>query len=161
MRAIFFTLVLAVLIVVGLGFYLGWFQIHTTRDTDNKVHVTLDVNRNKIDQDTQKARERVAQVGKEVKEGAKRATDRVAAAVQTHRATGDVVAVDGADSQLTVRTDDNKTLTVRTAPTTKIRRNGVEAGMDNLTEGDHILVEYREENGTNVAEAITVKPATK
>src|SRR5271166_5545192 len=126
MRAIFFTLVLAVLIVVGLGFYLGWFQIHTTRDNDNKVHVTLDVNRNKIDQDTQKARERAGQVGNQVKEGVQRAAGTVAAATHTQRAKGTLAAVDEADSRLTVQTEDNKTLTIQAAPTTKIRRNGVD-----------------------------------
>jgi hypothetical protein len=161
MRGIFIALFLAVAIVVGLGFYLGWFQIHTTRDADNKVHVTLDVDRNKIDQDAQKARARAAEVGNRVKKGVKEAANAIGAAVHTHRAKGAVVAVDPADARLTVRTDDNKTLTVQTAPTTKIRRDGVDAGMDNLTQGDQVLIEYREENGTNVADAITVKPATE
>jgi len=161
MRAFFFALLLAIVVVVGLGFYLGWFQIHTTRDNDNKVHVTLDVNRNKIGQDTEKARERAAQVGNQVKEGVQQAAGNVAAAIHTHRAKGTVTAVDEADSRLTVQTEENKTLTVQAAPTTKIRRNGVDATMDTLTQGDHVLIEYREENGTNVASSITVRPGTE
>jgi hypothetical protein len=161
MRAFLVTVLVVIVIVVGLGFYLGWFQIHTTRDSDNKVHVTLDVNRNKIDQDTQKAREGAAKVGNQVTEGVKKAAGNVAKAINTHRAKGDVVSVAEADSRVTVRTEDNKTLTVKAEPTTKIRRNGVEAGMDSLTQGDHVLIEYREENGDNVASSITVRPGTE
>jgi hypothetical protein len=161
MRGFIIALFLVVVVVVGLGFYLGWFQIHTTRDDDNKVHVTFDINRGKIEQDAQKARESAAQVGKEVTQAVKRAGEKISAAANTHQARGKVMAVDSADSRVTIRTDDNKQLEVRTAPATKIRRNGVDTGMDNLTQGDPVLVEYREENGTNVADSITVRPGAE
>src|SRR5690348_17210683 len=125
MRAFFLTILAVIVIVIGLGFYLGWFQVHTARDNENKVHVTLDVNRNKIDQDTQKARESAGRVANKVKEGVQGAAAGVAKAIHTHRAKGEVMAVNEADSRVTVRTEDNKTLTVRTEASTKIRRNGV------------------------------------
>jgi hypothetical protein len=158
MRTLLLTLFLAAVVVLGLGFYLGWFTFTAQRDpATDQVHLKFDVHRGKIAQDAKRAEEQVSEAARRAKGAAEKAIDAVKS---THRAKGELVKVDGADARLTIHTEDNKTLTVQTQPETKIRRHGVDVNMDNLTEGDHLLVEYREENGRNVAQAITVKPKT-
>jgi len=50
MTRLFFVLILVVAGVVGLGFYLGWFQV-ASEGTDGKTHITLTVNKDKIQAD--------------------------------------------------------------------------------------------------------------
>jgi Cu/Ag efflux protein CusF len=152
-----------IVVVLGVGFYLGWFRLSAHRDASNEqIHVTFDINRGKIEQDANKARAQVGQAGRQIAQGAKDVAGKVSAAVTgSHQAKGEVVKIDETDSRLTIHTEDNKTLTVQAEPSTKIRRNGVDVNMDSLTEGDHVLVLYRDENGKNIAQTITVKPGTE
>ena len=146
------ALVVIACVVLGVGFYLGWFRIGTQRDaTTDQVRLTFDVNAGKIAKDAKKGgeaiRETAAKVGTAVTGG--------------HQVKGKLAKIDETDKRLTIRTDGDKTLTVQAAPATKIRRNGVDVQMDNLAEGDEVQVLYREENGNNVAQTVTVKPGTE
>jgi len=163
MRGFFLTLFLLIAVVLGVGFYLGWFHLGARRDAaTDQVHVTFDINRGKIEQDANKVRGQAAQVGQRVEKGTKEAAAKVGTALKSdYRAKGEVTQIDGAANRVTIHTDDNKTLTVQAEGATKIRRNGVDVNMDSLTEGDHVLVLYRDENGKNVAQSITVKPGTE
>jgi hypothetical protein len=139
MRAILLALLLVVVVVLGVGFYLGWFHLSARHDAaTDQVHLVFDINRGKIEQDAKKA----------------------GAPKESHQAKGQVVEIDEATSRLSIRTADEKTLTIQAEPSTMIRRDGVDVGMDSLTQGDRVLVLYREENGKNVAESITVTPGT-
>lgn len=71
MRKLFsFIMVLAV-VVVGLGFYLGWFGVSTTHDsTSGKTGVELTIDQNKIKADAEKAKEKVADEARKLKEKA-------------------------------------------------------------------------------------------
>src|SRR5262245_4069152 len=108
MRWFILTLLLVIVVVVGLGFYLGWWGISARRDAaTNDLRVTLDINRGKIEQDAKKAREQVAKAGQRVAEGAKEAARTVGAAVQpNHQAKGRVVKVAEAEARLTIHTED-------------------------------------------------------
>lgn len=163
MRAFILTVLLLIVVVLGLGFYLGWFRLSAQRDAANdQIHVTFDVNRGKIEQDANKARAQIGQAGRQVAQGAKDVAGKVGAALKvSHQAKGEVVKINETDARLTIHTEDNKTMTVQAEPSTKIRRNGVDVNMDSLTEGDHVLILYRDENGKNVAQSITVKPGTQ
>jgi hypothetical protein len=52
------VLLLIVAGVVGLGFYRGWFHLTSDRATD-KSNVTLTVDKDKMQQDKQKAQDKV------------------------------------------------------------------------------------------------------
>lgn len=64
-----FLLVLVLLLagVAGLGFYRGWFSV-AKDNTDHKTNMTLSVDRDKIQDDKETARERVQEFGSKVKE---------------------------------------------------------------------------------------------
>ena len=56
MRKLLVVLLLLVVGVVGLGFYLGWFEVSTSRDPNTgKTGVELTIDRDKMKSDTQKA----------------------------------------------------------------------------------------------------------
>jgi cell division protein FtsX len=61
------VLVLLVAGVIGLGFYLGWFSVSSTR-TGDKVNVTVTMDQDKIQQDKEKAQKKVREVEQKVKE---------------------------------------------------------------------------------------------
>ncbi len=64
----FFVLVLVLVVgIVGLGFYLGWFQF-STGGTDEKPNLTLTVDKDKIEKDKKKAEEELQKAGQAVKE---------------------------------------------------------------------------------------------
>lgn len=64
----FFVLVLLLAAgIVGLGFYLGWFQF-STGGTDEKPNVTFTVDKDKFDKDKKKATEEAQKLGQSVKE---------------------------------------------------------------------------------------------
>jgi hypothetical protein len=158
MRTLFALLLLVFLVVVGLGFYLDWFNFSVNRDAQgNGRGVSFNVNREKIAQSAARAGEGIQKVGKKVEQEAHKVTG--SAAPATHTVRGRLKTVDAADHLLTIKTPDNRQVTVRTAPETKIRRHEVQVNMDELMEGDRLEVQYRDENGSHVATAIVVEPS--
>ena len=63
------VLVLIAAAVAGFGFYRGWFHLSSDRAAD-KSNVTLTVDRDKIDQDKQKALEKGRDTGHQAKDEA-------------------------------------------------------------------------------------------
>ena len=57
MKGLLFVLVLVVVGVVGLGFYLGWFQMAWDR-VANTDHVSIKVDEKKIQEDEKRAEEK-------------------------------------------------------------------------------------------------------
>jgi predicted negative regulator of RcsB-dependent stress response len=53
MKVLLAVLVVIVLIVVGLGFYRGWFQF-SSDNTDNNPNATISVNKDKMQADKEK-----------------------------------------------------------------------------------------------------------
>jgi predicted negative regulator of RcsB-dependent stress response len=61
------VLVLLAVGILGLGFYLGWFQL--ARDSqDQKTNVTFTVDQDKIREDADQAKEKVQGIGHQLKE---------------------------------------------------------------------------------------------
>jgi hypothetical protein len=52
---------LAVVLVAGLGWYLGWYQIGTEPSASGHRKINVDVNTNKIKQDIKKGEEKVGE----------------------------------------------------------------------------------------------------
>jgi hypothetical protein len=67
MKALVFIVVLLLAGFVGLGFYRGWYHL-STDNTDSKGSTTFTVDKVKIHEDEQKAKEKVHGFGQEAKE---------------------------------------------------------------------------------------------
>ena len=67
MKRFFVLVLLLAACIVGLGFYLGWFQF-STGGTDDKPNVTFTVDKDKIEKDKKKAEEELQKAGQTVKE---------------------------------------------------------------------------------------------
>jgi len=74
MRRLLIVLVLVVAGEAGLGFYQGWWRL-STGETDGNAKIPVRVDREKIEQDKEKAKEKLQEAEQKVKEKAKEATD--------------------------------------------------------------------------------------
>jgi hypothetical protein len=74
MKRLVIVLVLVVAAVVGFGFYQGWFRL-STGGTDGKANISLSVDKEKMEQDKEKAQEKVHDLGQKVKEKTGAGTD--------------------------------------------------------------------------------------
>ena len=74
MRRLLIVLVLVVAGVIGLGFYQGCWRL-STAGTDGKTNSPVTVDREKIEQDKEKAKEKVRELEQKVKEKTSAATD--------------------------------------------------------------------------------------
>jgi len=62
MKAVFIMLVMLLVFITGLGFYQGWFHF-STDSTDQKSSATVTIDKNKIQADEEKVKEKVGGVG--------------------------------------------------------------------------------------------------
>jgi hypothetical protein len=67
-------LVLVVAVVVGVGFYQGWFRLATDQK-DGKTNISVTMDKDKMGQDKERAKEKVQDLGHKVKDKDKAATD--------------------------------------------------------------------------------------
>jgi hypothetical protein len=68
MRTLLVILLLLVVCVVGLGFYLGWFSLSTSRDPNTgRSGVNLTIDQDKMKGDVKKAKEKVTGGGDSAK----------------------------------------------------------------------------------------------
>ena len=87
MRGFLILIVLIVAGVAGLGFYRGWFHVASDSAAD-KANVTLTVDKDKIEQDKNKAVDKVQDLGHQAKEKAAATTQKtkdLAAGATTRR----------------------------------------------------------------------------
>jgi uncharacterized protein YxeA len=75
MKTVLIVLALIVVVGVGLGFYLGWFNFSSRNDT-GKPNVTLSVDKDKVEADKDKVVDKVQDLGH-------KAVDKIAATTQT------------------------------------------------------------------------------
>ena len=67
MKRLMVVVVLLLAGVAGLGFYRGWFSL-STENADHKPSATITVDKDKIKEDEQSAKEKVQGFGQAVKE---------------------------------------------------------------------------------------------
>jgi hypothetical protein len=152
MRGILVALVIVFLIALGLGLYFDWFSFKMNRNEEGKsTGVTFQVNRERIAKDTERAGQAVKNLGKKVSGSGN-------GQAATHTVKGTLMNVDQKERQLTLKTADDKAVEVVLPKDTKIRRNDVEVNVDGLMPGDRLEVIYRDEDGKNVADKVTVVP---
>jgi predicted negative regulator of RcsB-dependent stress response len=66
-------LVVLAVVVIGVGFYLGWFHV-TSEQTGERTHTTLTVDQDKIREDEERAKSKLQDFGRKIKESTKPAT---------------------------------------------------------------------------------------
>ena len=147
MRGLLAVLVVLVVAGVGLGFYWDWFG--------------LTVNKDKMNSDTEGAKESVRALGKKIGDRGKAAVDKAegksgTGAAGAKGATGKVKQVEADDSRFLMTTADNKQLTVYTDPSSKLRLNDQELKLDGLHVDDQVEVAYDLKDGKNLATSVTV-----
>jgi hypothetical protein len=74
MKRLLIVLVLIVACVVGLGFYQGWFRL-STGATDGKTNIPVTVDKEKIEQDMKRAKDKVQDLQQKVREKTNTGTD--------------------------------------------------------------------------------------
>ncbi|HEV3143913.1 MAG TPA: hypothetical protein VGZ47_08530 [Gemmataceae bacterium] len=155
MRRILGTLVVLAAIVVGVGIWRDWFHFRSQSSTndDQTTTFSVDVNRQKIQDDKAAAAESARQLGERIQEGAQ-------GIASGHSARGHIAKVGPMDNRvLVVKTSDDKELTLQLEPTTKIFGNEQAMQYQDLHEGEHIWVTYSIQDGKNIARSITILPA--
>jgi hypothetical protein len=75
MKALLIGLVLLVAVVIGVGFYQGWFHV-STGGSDGKVNAGVTVDKEKIEADKEKAKEKLRELEEKGKEKVNAATDK-------------------------------------------------------------------------------------
>jgi cell division protein YceG involved in septum cleavage len=78
MKKLFFVLIVLAILVVGLGFYRGWFALSSrSPDTDNnKVDINLTVDRGKVKKDVEEVKDKTKALANKTTEKAKNLGDR-------------------------------------------------------------------------------------
>jgi hypothetical protein len=136
MRA--FLIIVAVLIIagVGLAFYQDWF------------HLTVD--KDKMQADTAGAKDKVQAVVDKVK-GKTGSKDAGAKTV-----TGTVNKVEAGDNRFSMTTTDNDKLTLYADPSFKLRRNDQDVELGQLEVKDEVKVTYEAKDGKNHVTSVAV-----
>lgn len=62
MRGILTLIGLAVVLFAGIGWYQGWYKFKSTTNPDGTTHYELDVNKNKISNDTKNIKNKVVDI---------------------------------------------------------------------------------------------------
>jgi predicted negative regulator of RcsB-dependent stress response len=152
MRGFLAALVIVFLIALGLGLYFDWFSFKLNRNEEGKASgVSFQVDRERIAKDTERASQAVKNLGQKISGSGN-------GQAATHTVKGTLMNVDQKDRQLTLKTSEDKAVEVVLPQATKIRRNDVEVNLDGLMPGDRLEVIYRDEDGKNVADKVTVLP---
>lgn len=148
MRGLF---TLLVVVAICVAFYLGWFKFTMQHDPndDRTTELTLKVNKEKIKEDTEAARNKLKQTDEKAK-------DKVAA-LPVQNAKGKVVRVE--EKQFTLTTADDKELTVQVNASTKLELKNATMSLKELRPGDQVIVTYTVIDGNNVAQHVSVERA--
>ena len=138
-------LILVVIVLIGVGFWQGWFSL-ATEGEDGRTDVTLTIDQDEIRRDAGAAAESTRREAREVGEKIKAATDITSVE-------GVVESID-ADS-VTVRTEDGETQSFRIEDATEFSRSDEEIPVGEISSGDNVIVVYREGEQRRV-DSITV-----
>ena len=144
-----FVLVVLVVILV-LGFFLGWFNVRTGEEPGgDDANVTFSVDKGKIDEDLGEAKE----------EGQK-LIDKAQAAAELEAAEGTITAIDLTARRVTVAVDETTQKSFVVGETADIDAGEKGELLNGLAVGDKVSVVYRAEEGVAKVEKITVLDAT-
>ena len=67
MKALMFVVILLLVVIVGLGFYRGWFRL-SVDNTEHQPSATFTMDKDKMHEDEQKSKEEMHSIGQKTKE---------------------------------------------------------------------------------------------
>src|SRR5438552_3584077 len=73
MKTLLFLLILLLAATVAVGFQRNWFSLSTTKE-EQRVHMTVTVDQDKVEEDRAKAKEKLEAVGRSLKDKVKEVT---------------------------------------------------------------------------------------
>lgn len=144
------VLVVLLVIVVGVGFWQGWFSL-SSGDVDGRTDVTLSVDEEKIERDTGAALDATRREAREVGEKIKAASDITSVE-------GVVESVDAQERSVTVRTEDDGVQTFRVVDDTELSRDDEPTQLSGISAGDQVIVVFREGEQRRVDSITVVEP---
>ncbi|OAI54218.1 hypothetical protein AYO44_15320 [Planctomycetaceae bacterium SCGC AG-212-F19] len=155
MRSIFLFLGVVLVLGVGAAWWFGWWNISTASNIDNgKSEVRLSVDKDKVKHD-------VSAVEDKVKGGVQGLTpghhDPAKASAPGQPVAGTIRTIDAGNHSLTVMSDKNEEVTVRTDAATRIRIRDKDAAFLDLKIGDRAAVTYDPAKGGQQAKTVTVE----
>lgn len=133
---------LVLLILGGIGYYRGWFDVESN---DGKTTLSLDNERAK--EDLAKGKEKAGDL-----------LDRIGDAIAAKRLEGEVTKVDAGGRTLRFRPEgQDDSLAVRVPSDDVVKRNGDAAALHDIEIGDHVTVKFVEEDGEAVATEVDAR----
>ncbi len=128
-------LFLVILIAIGCGLYLGWIEVFTHRDEENKQYVvSVAINEHKLSGDTEAAKRRAQEIGNPL--------------TGIKSARGSLGKIDEAQHFFTLTEEDHVEMIFVVPSATSV-------GLKELHSGEQVNVEYKVEDGHNVAQSVT------
>jgi hypothetical protein len=167
MKYLLITLVLLCVVSVGAAFYLGWLNLSTINSSDDRrSELTLTIDKEKVKEDIDAAKEKASEIGKSIGQTAKEAKD-VANDIKDKKEDlllgktldGQLTAVDMAKKEVTVKSNDGKdTVTVKVDGQTKIRVGDKDGTLADIKAGDTVTLVHMPKDGIDTALSLAVKP---
>lgn len=154
MRAFCLFLVVALVVGTGAAWWFGWWNVSTASNIDNgKSEVRLTVDKDKVKHDLATAEEKVKEGVQAVKPGHH---ENAKALTPGQPVQGTIRTIDAGNHSLTVMSDKNIEVMVRTDAATQFRVRDKDAAFLDLKIGDHVAVTYESEKADQPAKTVTV-----
>jgi hypothetical protein len=155
MRAFCLFLVVALTVSFGAAWWFGWWNVSTASNSNNgKSEVRLTVDKDKVKHDLATAEDKFKE---EVQALKPRHDEPAKALAPSHPVQGTIRTIDTGNHSLTVMSDKNEEVTVRTDAATRIRVRDKDAAFLDLKIGDRAGVTYESEKGDQPAKTVTVE----
>lgn len=143
--------VLVAVVVLGFGYYRGWFDVESAKG-DNGRSVTLSVDESRAKEDLEKGKAKAGELLNKGKEAGGNLLDKVEGAVGGAEVEGTVFKVNVAKRRLRVTPTGGGTDVGMSVPTDDIvRRNGAAATLADLQEGDTVTATTIDKSGGIIA----------
>lgn len=155
MRAFCGFLIVALVVGVGTAWWFGWWNISTASNIDKgKSEIRLTVDKDKAKHDVGAAEEKIKGGVQGLKPGHHETAKALA---QGQPVAGTIRTIDAGNHSLTVMSDKNEEVTVRTDAATRIRVRDKDAAFIDLKIGDRAAVTYESEKSGQPAKTVTVE----
>ena len=136
---VFGFLFIVVLIVAAIGFFQGWFSVRTTH-AGGKTGVELEVDKDKMTNDTKAAADQVGRLGTKAAEAVKSLGRKVGP--KESELEGSITAIDAAARNITVTTG-RTSMELHVPPEVPVTREGAAVGFDDLHTGNRVRLSVK------------------
>ena len=139
---LFMFMIILLMVIIGVGFYRGWFTFTTEHKdgADNKVGVKVEIDKDKIQADAEAARNKVRGIGDSVSSGSKTMEGTLAKV---------------GDGTFSVMEANNNEVAFQLEPSAKVRLRDADSRLASLQAGDRVTVAFHEKDGKNMATSVT------